>query len=318
VDVYRPNPFSKYLRVRNSGTAGLLIDSIVVSWNDQGLQSVEAARRDIGQTVAPGASLEEEWHFMAAPHTSAMYAVLHFTLYHGGGKSFPLNTDIHIPGEPFAFLIKDVGIPDRLEARSDGQGYEANPVVTQFEIENAAWFRSAVQNARVELSGDGLQMLSPQPRSDILLISPFDRSPALRDSFFVLPATYDRTIQVTISIESDLGVSDSKRYDIFVPRITTSAVDETTEVTEFRLHGLYPNPLRGGGGQLHLDVESMSALRIELCDRLGRIVWTAAEISPRSGRRSVALRIPALVDGLYLLRISSGSSQQIRPFVVLR
>ncbi|MFA6232818.1 MAG: T9SS type A sorting domain-containing protein [Bacteroidota bacterium] len=317
VVVYRPEPFKKTLRIRNSGTAGLLIDSIVVSWNDPDVQSVETARRDIGQTVSPGATLEEDWHFRAAPHASSMYAVLQFTLYHGGGIPLPLNTDIHIPGEPFAFRVIDVDIPDRIEARSDGQGYEGNPVVTQFAIENAAWFNAALQNAHVELVGDGVQMLSPQPRNDNLLISALNRSAALRDSFFVLPATYDRTIQVTISIESDRGISDRKQYDVFVPRISTNAVEGAPDIADFRLHGLYPNPLRAGSGQLHLDVESNGSLRIEIFDRLGRIIWTAAEISAQSGRRSVSLRIPILENGMYMLRIRSGGSQRMRPFVVL-
>ncbi|MFZ1731354.1 MAG: T9SS type A sorting domain-containing protein [Bacteroidota bacterium] len=318
VDVYRPNPFLKTLRIRNSGTAGLLIDSIVVSWNDLALKSVEAATRAMGQTVAPGASIEEDWHFNAEPHVSAMYSVLHFTLYHSGGKSFPINTDVHIPGEPFAFRIINDIVPDRLDARSDGQGYEGNPVVTQFAIENAAWFRSRLQVARVDLSGEGVTMLSPQPRNDNILISALDRSAALRDSFFVLPATYDRTISVTISIESNRGVSDSRQYDLFVPRITTSAVSDVPDAAEFRLHGLYPNPLRSGSSQLQLDVESASALRIEIYDRLGRSLWSGAEISAQGGRRNVALQIPNLENGLYLLRISSGGSQQMRPFVVLR
>lgn len=319
VEVYRPNPISKTLRIRNSGTADLHVDSVVVSWSDAGLQSVEAARRDLSQTVPPATSLEEEWHFIAAPHPSSMFSVLQFTIYHSGGKAFPINTDVHIPGENFAFRIIDVEIPDRLAARSDGQGYESNPVVTKFTVENASWFKAALKTARIELTGDGVQMLSPQPRTDNILISALDRSVVLRDSFFVLPAAYDRTIQVTITIESDRGVGDSRQQDVFIPRITTSVAGDAPHAAGFRIHGIYPNPLHAGSSILHVDMESQAgALRLEIFDRLGRTVWSADDLHKQDGRQRLSVQLPNLENGLYLMRISGHGAQQSRPIIVLR
>ncbi len=318
-DVYRPDPFTKTVRVRNSGTADLLLDSIVVSWTDQLVKSMDPPRRDLMLTIPPGAEIEEGWRFQTAPHASTGYVTLRFTLYHGGGKSFPLATDIHVPGEPFAFRIIDMQMPDRIEPRSDGQGYESNPVVIRFTIENDAWFSAILHSARVDLSGEGIQMLSPQPRSDALLFNPRDRSSVLRDSFFVLPASFDRTVQVDVSIESDRGLIDSRRMNMFVPRIVTSAAEELPAVSKFRLHGLYPNPLRSGARQqLHVEMEGTGTLRAEIYDRLGRSVWKTEEISAPGGRGSITLRPPALIEGMYLLRIESGGMQSTRPFVVLR
>lgn len=319
VTVYSPTPFLKTVRVRNSGTADLELDSIVVSWSDPLLASVETARRDFGQPIIPGASIEEEWHFRAEPHASEGYVPLHFTLYHSGGKSFPVNTDVHIAGEPFAFRIADASVPDRIEPRSDGQGYENNPVVTLLTIENDAWFNAAAGNVRVELSGDGVTMLSPQPRIDNLSFGPHDRSAALRDSFFVLPASYDRTVHVTFRIESDRGLRDSREFDMFVPRITTNAAEGVPALADFRLHGLYPNPLRQAAGQfLHIDVEGHGVYRAEVFDRLGRRVWTEAEINLQGRRTSVALQLPRLTEGLYMVRIAGGGKQKTMPFVILR
>jgi hypothetical protein len=318
-NVYWPDPFTKTVRVRNSGTADLLLDSIVVSWTDPLVQSMEAVRRDLLQDIPPGAETEETWRFRTAAHASAGYVTLRFTLYHGGGKPLPLATDIHVPGEPFAFRITDMQLPDRIEPRSDGQGYEGNPVVTLFTIENDAWFSTSLRSARVELRGDGVQMLTPQPRSDVLLFNPGDRSSVLRDSFFVLPASLDRIVQVTVSVESDRGLIDSETMDMFVPRIGTNAAGDSPTALRFTLHGLYPNPLRAGVRQpLRIDVEGNGSLRAEIYDRLGRFIWRDEDIDAPGARGSVALWIPPLSEGMYLLRIESGGMQTARPFVVLR
>ncbi|MBE0644451.1 MAG: hypothetical protein IH600_10265 [Bacteroidetes bacterium] len=319
VAVYSPHPFLKTVRLRNSGTADLELDSIVVSWSDPLLSSVEAARRDFGLSVAPGMDIVEDWHFRAEPHASEGFVPLHFTLYHSGGKSYPLNTDVHIAGEPFAFRLVDAAVPDRIEARSDGQGYEGNPVVTVFTVENDAWFNAALASAHVELSGDGVQMLSPQPRLDHATFGARDRSPALRDSFFVLPASYDRTVRVTISIESDRGLRDSREFEMFVPRIATNAVGDAPASADFRVQDLYPNPLRQSAGQqLHVVIEGHGALRAEVYDCLGRRLWTAEGIDVAGGRSDVALRLPRLVEGFYWLRIVGGAAQETRPFVLMR
>lgn len=315
--VYRPDPFLKTLRLRNSGTADLQLDSIVVSWSDPGIVSVEAARRDVAQVVGAGASREFSWNFRTAPHTHAGYVSLRFTLYHSGGTPYPVGSDIFVPGEAFAFHIVDAVVPDRLDARSDGQGYEGNPVVVHYVIENDAWFSTSLRRGEIALTGEGAQMLSPQPRPDNLLFASRERSPVLRDSFFVLPASFDRTITVRIGIESGQGNGDSRSFELFVPKISTSPAGPLPSPTAFRVHGLYPNPVLPGQ-QLHLDLEHRDAVRLTVYDALGRECWHAWTGNAGSGRQRVAMHLPLLREGLYFLRAQDGVMMQTLRFVVLR
>lgn len=314
--IYRPDPFVKSLRLRNSGTADLQLDSIVVSWSDAGITSIEAARRDVGQIVGAGATREYSWNFRTAPHASAGYVALRFTLYHSGGTPYPVSSDIYIPGEPFAFRIADAAVPDRVDPRSDGQGYENNPVPVRYAIVNDAWFSTSLKSATVELDGEGVQMLSPQPRPGNLLFAERERSPVLRDSFFVLPASIDRSVTVRIRIENAQGSEDMQEFSVFIPRIATNAADAPPSPAVFRVHGLYPNPL-AAGSRLQLDVEHLGVLRLEVVDRLGRMLWRSEAADLNGMRRQLPLDLPTLRQGLYYLRVQDGGARTTLPFVVL-
>jgi hypothetical protein len=316
-NVYWPSPFLKTLRLRNSGNADLQLDSIIVSWTDPGISSIEAARMDLLQIVGAGASREFSWHFRAAPHASDGYVPLRFTIYHSGGQPYPIVSDVHVPGEAFAFSIVDAQLPDRIEARSDGQGYEGNPVVLRYALENNAWFATTLDTCIIELSGEGVQMLSPQPRPDNLLFAARERSPMLGDSFFVLPADFDRSITVTVTAGSIHGMGGRQEFTLFVPRISISAAGDVAAPTGFRVHALYPNPL-AAGRPLLVDVEAVGEVIAVVYDHLGRELWKSATMETWQGRRTLALQIPALGQGSYLLRLRSGDAQLMQPFVILR
>lgn len=316
-NVYWPNPFSKTLRLRNSGTAELILDSVVVSWTDLGLRSIEAARMDLRQVVGAGAGREFSWNFRAAPHASAGYVAIRFTIYHSGGQAYPVSSDIFIPGEPVAFLIIDAEVPDRIEPRNDGQGYEANPVVLRYALENRAWFASMLDTCRIDLTGDGVEQLSPQPRPGSLLFAAFDRSPVLRDSFFVLPASYDRTITITITATSTHGIRDARQFTMFVPHIATSGVEDGYPEASIRLLGVYPNPA-SSAAPLHVEVVQTGTMEMELHDALGRVVWKSSRFDAWTGRQTITLRPPRLDDGLYFLRVFDGSGQRVKPLLIHR
>ncbi|MBR9975563.1 MAG: T9SS type A sorting domain-containing protein, partial [Bacteroidetes bacterium] len=139
----------------------------------------------------------------------------------------------------------------------------------------------------------------------------------LRDSFFVLPASFDRTLSVRIGIESEGGFGDSESFDVFVPKIATSAAGDVPAPAAFRLVGLHPNPV-APGQPLLVDVESRGSLRLEVFDALGRECWHTWTPEGRSGRQRLSLRLPMLREGLYHLRVHDGDMMQTRRFVVLR
>ncbi|MDX9760018.1 MAG: T9SS type A sorting domain-containing protein [Bacteroidota bacterium] len=316
-NVYWPNPFSKTLRLRNSGTADLILDSVVVSWTDPGLRSIEPARMDLRQIVGAGSGRELTWNFRAAPHASGGYVAIRFTMYHSGGQAYPVSSDILIPGEPVEFRIIDAEMPDRLIARADGQGYETNPVVLRYVLENRAWFSSALDSCRVVLAGDGVQLLSPQPRPGPVLLAAHERSAVQRDSFFVLPASYDRTITVTLTATSIHGFGDTREFSLFVPHIATSGVNDGTDGISLRILGIYPNPAPAGAA-LHVEVTQRGAVEMEIHDVLGRVVWTSRRFDPWTGQRTITVQPPRLPDGMYFLRVLDGSSQRTQPLLIHR
>jgi hypothetical protein len=317
--VYHPSPFMKRVQLRNTGTADLLVDSIIVSWTNPQLRSVEPALRVLNSVIVPGREQIEEWHFHASPHASSGYATVRFTIYHDGGNALPLTTDVFIPGQPYAVHLRDVVIPDRLSPRADGQGYEPNPVVVHYQVENDTWFDLVLGSVRVDATGEGVQLLSPQPRPGEIRLLAGHSSSRLYDSLFVLPASMDRSIRVTVSVEAAYDMYDEHHADIYIPVSTTDVADGRESPQNFILHGIYPNPVSVATAQrMHLDMESVTSLQVSLHDRLGRRIMRYDEIAPLFSRGVVMLAIPQLGAGLYFIRITGRDVQHVHPLVVYR
>ncbi|MDT8323731.1 MAG: T9SS type A sorting domain-containing protein, partial [Bacteroidota bacterium] len=318
ISIYRPDPFTKTVRVSNSGTADLQLDSIIVSFTDPAISVIGATTRVLATVIAVGDSRESEWEFRAEPHASSGYAAIRFLLYHSGGEMLPLQTEIFIPGEPFSFTLEDVNIPDRLIARGDGQGYENNPVAISFRAENAAWFASSLRLLRVRVEGEGAEMLTTQPRTPAIDLNPYATSPVVRDSFFVFPATYDRVIRVYLQVESSRGLGDSTRVDIFVPRVTTTAVGTVPVPSGLALTGLYPNPVSlRGAAYLNAAVRSSTPYRWAVYDLLGRLCASSVALPPSDGSRFARIPLHALSQGNYLLRVMTAEEQITARFMIL-
>ncbi|MCB2204706.1 T9SS type A sorting domain-containing protein [bacterium] len=316
--IYRPDPFLKTVRVANNGTADLQLDSIAVSITDPLLSVIEGRVQATPVVIAPGASEEVEWHFHAAPHASSGKVVIRFTVFHSGGDALPVQDDIFIPGELFSFDLQDVHIPDRLVSRADGQGYEDNPVVIDFKVENAAWFSSLFSNVLVRVEGEGADMLTAQPRNPALALNPQAFSPVMRDSFFVFPATYDRVLRVSILVENNRGLVDSIAQEIFVPRVTSTSADSPPVAGALALKALYPNPLSLNGARvLHATLTSREYFQWEIYDLLGRRFLASPALPPAP--RETTLRVPLqnLPAGTYVFRLTTPSRQVSSCFVIL-
>ncbi len=317
-DIYRPDPFTKTVRVENTGTADLQLDSVSVAFTDPLLHVQEGRVQMLDETVGAGQQRDVIWHFHADPHASQGYVLIDFTLYHSGGESLLIRGKIFVPGEPFTFALTDVHMANRLEPRQDGQGYENNPVVLTYVVDNSAWFSTVFTRAEVTLEGEGAQMLTQQPSLPGVTLAARERSPVVRDSFFVLPASFDRTIRVLLTVDGgNRGLSDRDTLSLFVPRITTTDAQDAPHAGAFGIEALYPNPLRAGSSvRLHLRVRSASPFRWDIIDLLGRSIRSAHHARPVAGE---IIRIDAggLRQGRYLLRVSGADGIRTRGFVVL-
>jgi hypothetical protein len=286
---------------------------------DPRITVVEGRLQTVNTIVSPASSHEVDWHFNAAPHLSAGYVVIRFTLYHSGGEALPLQTEIFVPGEPFDFTLENLELPDRLVSRTDGQGYVGNPVVVGFQAENDAWFASTLRHVRIRVEGDGVDMLTQQPRDPAIDLNPHARSVVVRDSFFVFPAAYDRVIRVYVQIQSSRGLGDSTWQDIFVPKVSTTAVAVVPRAEQAAILGVYPNPVTTGRSDvLHAAVRSPAAFRWEVYDMLGRRLTASAALAPAVDMRVERIPLNGLPEGNYLLRILNATSQVATRFVILK
>jgi hypothetical protein len=243
--------------------------------------------------------------------------LIDFTLYHSGGEALLLRSKIFVPGEPFSFSLTDVQMPLRLEPRADGQGYENNPVLLSYVVDNNAWFTTDVTRTDVRLEGEGVQMLTPQPVDPGLSLDPQERSMVLRDSFFVLPAMFDRTITVRIHAAGNRGMEDSTTLSLFVPRVITTQADRLAFPERFAIEAVYPNPVLSGSTTLHARIRGERMIRYEIVDILGRVLRKAHH-AMASGSGLLRIDIGGLQQGRYVLRVISAEGARSRAFVVLR
>lgn len=317
-DIYRPDPFTKTVRIENTGTADLQLDSLTVAFTDPLLHVQEGRVQPLLESLGAGLQREVAWHFRADPHASQGYVLIDFMLHHSGDETLLIRSKIFVPGEPFAFALTDVQMPDRLEARQDGQGYENNPVVLSYAVENSAWFSTVFTRAEMSLKGEGVQMLTQQPSIPGITLAARERSAVMRDSFFVLPAAFDRTIRVLLTVDGgNRGLSDRDTLSLFVPRITTTGAGDVPGAKRFGIEAMYPNPVHAGSAAwLHVQVRSVAPFRWDIIDLLGRSVRGAYKAHPASGE-VMRIDVGGLRQGRYLLRVSGTDGIRIKGFVIL-
>ena len=318
-DIYLPDPFTKTVRIENTGTAGLQLDSVRVAFTDPLLHVQEGSVQVLGEALGAGQQREVHWHFHTDPHASQGYVLIDFTLHHSGGESLLMSSTIFVPGEPFAFRLSDVQMADRLEPREDGQGYGNNPVVLSYAVENSAWFSTIFTRAEVQLEGEGAQMLTQQPSIPGITLAARERSATVRDSFFVLPASFDRTIRVLLTVDGgNRGLFDRDTLSLFVPRIATTDAEDVDRPVGFGIEAMYPNPVRAGtSAGLYVRVRTTGSFRWEILDLLGRSVRSAYHSRPAAGE-VIRIDVGGLQLGRYLLRVSGADGIRIKSFVILK
>lgn len=89
----------------------------------------------------------------------------------------------------------------------------------------------------------------------------------------------------------------------------------------FRLEPGYPNPCSASSDRtatIPFELRDESAVRVDVCDILGRVVLIAADRRFDAGRHLLALESDRLRSGLYAIRMRVGDAVSVRPFVVTR
>lgn len=85
----------------------------------------------------------------------------------------------------------------------------------------------------------------------------------------------------------------------------------------FRLHDVYPNPLRGAAN-LEFEIAAPGHVTIHLTDLLGRTVRTSGEQFFAAGRHSQRLDLDGLATGTYLLRFRAADRSFVKSIAVVR
>jgi hypothetical protein len=104
--------------------------------------------------------------------------------------------------------------------------------------------------------------------------------------------------------------------------IEVSAEDAPARPDErFLLGPGYPNPCSSsshGAAIIPFELRDDAAVRIDLCDALGRVVLTAAERVYAAGRHLLPLEPERLAAGFYTVRMRVGDAVASRPLIVTR
>ena len=105
---------------------------------------------------------------------------------------------------------------------------------------------------------------------------------------------------------------------------TNGETSITDDISVFRsnpdaikLHGAFPNPVRGTA-TLRYELPEEARLSIRIYDVLGREIKTLVEAQKKAGRRSVQIDASNLTAGTYFVRLRSGATVQTSRITVVR
>jgi hypothetical protein len=102
-------------------------------------------------------------------------------------------------------------------------------------------------------------------------------------------------------------------WAVTLPRATDTASDQKPEMPTVHLDA-YPNPT-ADVLTLTYRLPAPSAVRIELIDMLGRVVWTVAQ---QAGGGRIELSTDGLGAGVYVVRLTAGAFRASRTITVVR
>jgi hypothetical protein len=97
------------------------------------------------------------------------------------------------------------------------------------------------------------------------------------------------------------------------------AVEAAVARDDFRIAGLYPDPLRAGDRlTLLVDNPASAAVDLDVYDAAGRLVLRRHGVTIAAGRRQLTVSLPRLSPGLFFCRMAWEGRSEIRKFLLVR
>jgi len=309
--VYIPNPFVKTVRITNSGTGTLMLDSIRLRTVDTDLYFDENHIRHINSTLASSQMLDVHWHGRSAPRFSASYVLIEFDVYHGGGEVLSLASDIFIPGRAHSFDVVDIDHPAAMQVNSAGDAYTEQGFSIRYRARNNSWAYCTFSHAAAKVAGvSGVELVTtPREHHPNEVLASQAVSQVLIDTFVVSHSLTERLCQIDITVYDNFmrsGVSSAK---IFLPSVSTTDVFGIPVAKKFGIAGVYPNPFRrGSAAEVFIALEGGvdAVVEVELFDLFGRrVAWTTV----LTAQRIVPVMVEDIAAGVYLVRARQGKWQ---------
>lgn len=110
------------------------------------------------------------------------------------------------------------------------------------------------------------------------------------------------------------GLKGSNKLSSFQPHLTTSVKEETQN--SFSSVAVYPNPVKDLV-TLSLNLNKAAKLNIQILDLTGKQVNEGLTQNFNAGAQAMVLNTEALENGIYFVRVSSGSSLSVTKIVVM-
>ncbi len=304
--VYSPDPFVKTLRVTNTGTGTLTVDSLRLYCSDPDLRFDEPGLQAVDAVLAPGQSVERSWHGHSAPRYSEGYVLLDFTVYHSSDQWLRRSADMFIPGRAHSFDVVDVSAPAVFPALADSSGYVEAGFAVRFRTRNNSWTACRFERLRIDVSGAPgvLHTGTALERTLDEQIAPMATSTVVVDSFVVQPHADDRFVQFDFTAWDHFGRRGTEQSTVFIPGVKVVSSEPTPDAADFRIAGVYPQPVEREGRVLHVllagDLAGDAVLTMR--DILGRVAfehkaWKAA------GAQVLTVTPGTVPAGMYLLHV---------------
>ena len=236
VTTYRPNPFEKRLLLRNTGTADILIDSVVLAYSDTLVQAMDALRRDVAQALEPDSSLTVRWRFTAMRRDAETRIPFTVTVFHDSGSTV-LNSHVFIPALTPGLDVRVEG-PDSLQFDT-ATIYSPSPFERTLVVHNTGTAPLEIDSAQLASLGGGLSSLDPWKRPFSKTLPPgAEASIAWR--FTAERRTNSARLPFTFVLYHSGGQALTLGSEVFVPgqqfgfRLSGVIVPDTLHLTDSR------------------------------------------------------------------------------------
>jgi len=136
---------------------------------------------------------------------------------------------------------------------------------------------------------------------------------------FVDKPGFNESSVVSVNVSYDIATGNpmSGRADFTISGTTSVTFGETVTPASFTLEQNYPNPFNPSTN-IRYALPSAGAVTLKVYDLIGREVATLVNGFQPSGQYTVSFNASSLASGVYLYRLETGASSQVRKMVLMK